>query len=118
MAQAVERLYPESQCTIGPVIEDGFFYDFSYPPGFTMDDLDRIGAEMRRIVKDALPVTREVWHRGEAIQYFRQEKKNTKPKSSRTCPRVRTSRCTARASLSICAVDRTFPIPRPWASSA
>jgi len=68
MAQAVERLYPESQCTIGPVIDDGFFYDFSYPPGFTMDDLDRIGAEMRRIVKDALPVKREVWHRGEAVQ--------------------------------------------------
>jgi threonyl-tRNA synthetase len=40
MAQAVERLYPESQCTIGPVIEDGFYYDFSYPPGFTMEDLD------------------------------------------------------------------------------
>ncbi len=80
MAQAVERLYPESQCTIGPVIEDGFFYDFSYPPGFTMDDLDRIGAEMRRIVKDALPVKREVWRRGEAIQYFRQEKEEYKAK--------------------------------------
>ena len=74
MAMAVERLYPESQCTIGPVIEDGFFYDFSYPPGFTPEDLDRIAAEMRRIVKDKLPVTREIWHRGEAIQFFRQEK--------------------------------------------
>jgi len=73
MAMAVERLYPESQCTIGPVIEDGFFYDFSYPPGFTMEDLDRIAAEMRRIVKDQIPVTREVWHRGEAAQFFRQE---------------------------------------------
>ena len=73
LAQAVERLYPECQVTIGPVIENGFYYDFSYPPGFTMEDLDRIGAEMRRIVKDALPVSREVWHRGEAIQFFRQE---------------------------------------------
>ena len=73
LAQAVERLYPECQVTIGPVIENGFYYDFSYTPGFTMEDLDRIGAEMRRIVKDALPVTREVWHRGEAIQFFRQE---------------------------------------------
>jgi threonyl-tRNA synthetase len=73
MAQAVQRLYPDCQVTIGPVIEDGFFYDFSYPPGFTMEDLDRIGAEMRRIVKDALPVTREVWSRGEAIQHFLQE---------------------------------------------
>jgi threonyl-tRNA synthetase len=78
MAQAVERLYPESQCTIGPVIEDGFFYDFSYPPGFTMEDLDRIGAEMRRIAQDALPVTREVWHRGEAIQFFKQENETYK----------------------------------------
>ena len=73
LAQAVERLYPECQVTIGPVIENGFYYDFSYPPGFTMDDLDRIGAEMRRIVDDALPVTREVWPRGQAIQFFRQE---------------------------------------------
>ena len=73
LAQAVERLYPECQVTIGPVIEDGFYYDFSYPPGFTMEDLDRIGAEMRRIVKDALPVTREIWPRGQAIQFFRQE---------------------------------------------
>jgi threonyl-tRNA synthetase len=73
LAQAVERLYPECQVTIGPVIENGFYYDFSYPPGFTMDDLDRIGAEMRRIVKDALPVSREVWPRGQAIQFFRQE---------------------------------------------
>ena len=73
LAQAVERLYPECQVTIGPVIENGFYYDFSYPPGFTMDDLDRIGAEMRRIIEDALPVTREVWPRGEAIQFFRQE---------------------------------------------
>ncbi len=73
MAQAVQRLYPDCQVTIGPVIEDGFFYDFSYPSGFTMEDLDRIGAEMRRIVKDALPVTREVWSRGEAIQHFLQE---------------------------------------------
>jgi len=78
MAQAVERLYPESQVTIGPVIENGFYYDFSYPPGFTMEDLDRIAAEMRRIVKDALPVSREVWKRGEAIQFFRQEGENYK----------------------------------------
>jgi threonyl-tRNA synthetase len=80
LAQAVERLYPECQVTIGPVIEDGFYYDFSYPPGFTMDDLDRIAAEMRRIVKDALPVTREVWPRAQAIQFFRQEGEEYKAK--------------------------------------
>jgi len=80
LAQAVERLYPECQVTIGPVIDNGFYYDFSYPPGFTMEDLDRIGAEMRRIVKDALPVTREVWSRGQAIQFFRQEGEEYKAK--------------------------------------
>ena len=87
MAQAVKRLYPESQCTIGPVIEDGFYYDFSYPPGFTLDDLDRIGAEMRRIVKDALPVKRECWHRDEAIQFFRQENEEYKAKIIEDLPR-------------------------------
>jgi threonyl-tRNA synthetase len=86
MAMAVERLYPESQCTIGPVIEDGFFYDFSYPPGFTMEDLDRIAAEMRRIAKDELPVTREVWNRGEAIQFFEQEKETYKAEIIRDLP--------------------------------
>ena len=87
MAQAVKRLYPESQYTIGPVIEDGFFYDFSYPSGFTPDDLDHIGAEMRRIVKDALPVKREIWQRGEAIQFFRQENEEYKAKIIEDLPR-------------------------------
>ncbi|HET6565173.1 MAG TPA: threonine--tRNA ligase, partial [Xanthomonadales bacterium] len=73
LAQAVKRLYPEAQVTIGPVIADGFYYDFSYPPGFNQEDLDRIAAEMRRIAKDALPVAREVMARGEAIQFFRQQ---------------------------------------------
>jgi len=73
LAQAVKRLYPAAQVTIGPVIEDGFYYDFSYPPGFTPEDLDRIATEMRRIVKDCIPVTREVMKRDEAVQFFRQE---------------------------------------------
>ena len=72
LAQAVKRLYPNAQVTIGPVIEDGFYYDFSYAPGFTPEDLDRIAAEMRRIAKDNLPVSREVMSRGEAVQYFSQ----------------------------------------------
>jgi threonyl-tRNA synthetase len=73
LAQATERLFPECQVTIGPVIENGFYYDFSYPPGFTPEDLDKIASEMRRLVKDALPVERIVMGRGEAIQFFRQE---------------------------------------------
>ena len=73
LAQAVKRLFPKAQVTIGPVIEDGFYYDFSYPEGFTPENIDHIAAEMRRIVKDKLPVGREVMSRGEAVQYFRQE---------------------------------------------
>ena len=113
---AVERLYPESQCTIGPVIEDGFFYDFSYPPGFTMEDLDRIGAEMRRIVKDALPVTREVWHRGEAIQFFQQEGENYKAEIIEDLPEGEEISFTARANGWTCAAARTCPIRDAWAS--
>ncbi|MDZ4728537.1 MAG: threonine--tRNA ligase [Xanthomonadales bacterium] len=80
LAQAVKRLYPKAQVTIGPVIENGFFYDFSYPPGFHQEDLDRIAAEMRRITNAALPVSREVMGRGEAIQFFRQEGEEYKAK--------------------------------------
>jgi threonyl-tRNA synthetase len=80
LAQAVKRLYPAAQVTIGPVIDNGFYYDFSYPPGFHQEDLDRIAAEMRRIAKDALPVHRETMLRGEAIQFFRQEGEEYKAK--------------------------------------
>jgi threonyl-tRNA synthetase len=73
LAQAVQRLFPEAQVTIGPVIENGFYYDFAYPPGFTPEDLERIAAEMQRIVKDALPVSREVWNRDDAIRFFREQ---------------------------------------------
>ena len=73
LAQAVQRVFPEAQVTIGPVIENGFYYDFAYDPGFTPDDLDKIASEMRRLVKDAVPIERIVKSRGEAIQYFRQE---------------------------------------------
>ncbi len=73
LAQAVQRVFPDAQVTIGPVIENGFYYDFAYPPGFKPEDLDRIASEMRRLVKDALPVARTVMKRGEAIQFFRQK---------------------------------------------
>jgi threonyl-tRNA synthetase len=73
LAQAVQRVFPDAQVTIGPVIENGFYYDFAYEPGFKPEDLDKIASEMRRLVKDALPVTRVVKSRGEAIQFFRQK---------------------------------------------
>lgn len=70
MAQAVKRLYPGAQVTIGPVIENGFYYDYAWPDGFNEDDLAKIEAEMKRIVKEAHPVHREVMDRDDAIRYF------------------------------------------------
>jgi threonyl-tRNA synthetase len=71
MAQAVKRLWPETQITIGPVIENGFYYDFSRPGGFTAEDLPRIEETMRQIVQEDLAVRREVVTKAEAIDGFR-----------------------------------------------
>ena len=71
MAQAVKQLYPEAQVTIGPVIEDGFYYDFSYPEGFTPDDLNKIEKRMEELVKQDLPVSREEISRDAGIDMFR-----------------------------------------------
>ena len=71
LAQAVQRLYPGAQVTIGPVIDNGFYYDFAYERPFTPDDLAKIEEEMHKIVKEALPVTRSIKTRDEAISFFR-----------------------------------------------
>jgi threonyl-tRNA synthetase len=71
LAQAVQRLYPGAQVTIGPVIDNGFYYDFAYERPFTPEDLGKIEAEMEKIVKEALPVSRSVKSRDEAIEFFR-----------------------------------------------
>ncbi len=70
LAQAVQQLYPEAQVTIGPVIENGFYYDFAYEPGFGPDDLLAIEKRMKEIVKQDLPVVRSVMSREEAIPFF------------------------------------------------
>jgi len=70
MAQAVQRLFPEAQVTIGPVIDDGFFYDFSYERAFTPDDLEKIEEKMREIVAENLLVSRIVMSRADAIAMF------------------------------------------------
>ncbi len=72
-AEAVEELFPETQITIGPTIEDGFFYDFARPTPFTPDDLEIIEKRMHEIVKRDEPIAREVWDRDEAIAFFKGE---------------------------------------------
>ena len=71
MAHAVKELFPEAQVTIGPVIENGFFYDFSYQRAFTPEDLQSIEKRMTEIVKRDLPVVRSVMPRDEAVAYFK-----------------------------------------------
>ncbi|MGB7930645.1 MAG: threonine--tRNA ligase [Gammaproteobacteria bacterium] len=70
MAQAVQELYPGTQVTIGPAIEDGFYYDFARDEAFTPEDLKKIEDRMHAIVKRDLPIRREVWSRDEAIRVF------------------------------------------------
>ena len=70
MAQAVQELFPGTQVTIGPVIEDGFFYDFARETPFSLDDLETIEKRMHDIVGRNEPIIREVWDRAEAIAHF------------------------------------------------
>ncbi|HKB81413.1 MAG TPA: threonine--tRNA ligase, partial [Thermoanaerobaculia bacterium] len=71
MAMAVQELFPGTQVTIGPVIENGFYYDFGTDRPFTDQDLRRIEERMAEIVKRDLPIRREEWDRGEAVKLFR-----------------------------------------------
>ena len=71
MAEAVKELCPETQVTIGPSIEDGFYYDFARDEPFTPKDLEKIEARMHEIVKRDEAITREVWDRGDAVQFFK-----------------------------------------------
>ena len=70
LAMAVQELYPGTQVTIGPAIEDGFYYDFARAEPFTPEDLPKIEARMHEIVKEARPTRREVWPRDKAVQHF------------------------------------------------
>jgi threonyl-tRNA synthetase len=72
MAQAVQRLWPETKVTIGPVIEGGFYYDFDRDPPFTPEDFEAIEREMAKIVEEDLPVEREVESRDRALTLFRE----------------------------------------------
>jgi threonyl-tRNA synthetase len=70
LAMAVQALYPGTQVTIGPAIDDGFYYDFARSEPFTPDDLPKIEEEMRKIIKAGLPTRREVWPRDQAVAHF------------------------------------------------
>ena len=71
LAEAVQELFPGTQVTIGPAIENGFYYDFARKEPFTFDDLAKIETKMKEIVDRDEPITREVWDRDEAVAYFK-----------------------------------------------
>ncbi|MDR0380005.1 MAG: threonine--tRNA ligase [Candidatus Accumulibacter sp.] len=71
LAYAVKELFPEAQVTIGPVIENGFYYDFAFKRPFTPEDLAAIEQRMGELAKKDLPITREVWQRDEATAFFK-----------------------------------------------
>ncbi len=71
LAQATQRLFPDTQVTIGPVIDNGFYYDFARKTPFTPEDLEKIEAEMKKIVGENLEVSRSVLSRDEAVKFFR-----------------------------------------------
>ncbi|MEO8629010.1 MAG: threonine--tRNA ligase, partial [Betaproteobacteria bacterium] len=86
LAHAVKELYPDAQVTIGPVIEDGFYYDFSYQRPFTPEDLAAIERRMGEISKRDIPVQREVWGRSEAIQFFKDQGEHYKAQIIESIP--------------------------------
>src|ERR1700686_4601978 len=71
LAYAVKELFPDAQVTIGPVIEDGFYYDFAYKRPFTPEDLEAIEKKMAELAKKDEPVTRRLMARDDAVAYFK-----------------------------------------------
>ena len=78
MAEAVQELYPGTQVTIGPAIENGFYYDFARNEPFTLSDLPKIEKKMHEIIQRNENFTREIWSRNEAIKFFKDKKENYK----------------------------------------
>ncbi len=86
LAEAAKELYPDIQITIGPVIQNGFYYDFSRAEPFTPDDLARLEERMREIVDRDEPIAREVWDRDEAARFFEGEGEHYKAEIIRSIP--------------------------------
>ena len=80
MAMAVQELFPGTQVTIGPVIDNGFYYDFARKEPFTSDDLNKIEKRMAEIIDRDVKTKREVWKRDQAIKHFKKLGKNIRPK--------------------------------------
>ena len=87
LAMAVQELFPDTQVTIGPVIEDGFYYDFFRKEPFTDEDLTKIESKMKEIVDRDDLTKREVWKRDEAIKHFKKIGENYKAEIIKDIPK-------------------------------
>ncbi len=90
LAEAVQELFPGTQVTIGPAIEDGFYYDFARDEPFSIDDFPKIEAKMREIVDRDSKIVREVWDRNEAIAFFEKKGEAYKAEIIRDLPQRET----------------------------
>lgn len=86
LAHAVKELFPDAQVTIGPVIEDGFYYDFSYKRPFTPEDLAAIEKRMREISKRNVRIEKQIWERSDAINFFKQQGEHYKAQIIESIP--------------------------------
>ena len=86
LAQAVKQLFPDAQVTIGPVIENGFFYDFAYQRAFTPDDLTAIEAKMQQLVAEDHAISRTVLSRDEAVKFFKEQGESYKAELIESIP--------------------------------
>ena len=112
LAYAVKELFPDAQVTIGPAIENGFYYDFSYKRPFTPDDLQAIEKKMAELAKKDEPVTRKVLPRDEAVAYFKSIGEALQGRDHRLDPGERGRVAVLRkASSPTCAAARTCPRP-------
>jgi threonyl-tRNA synthetase len=111
LAYAVKELFPEAQVTIGPVIDNGFYYDFAYKRPFTPEDLARIEVRMAELAKKDFPVLREVWPRDKAVGFFKSIGEHYKAEIIASIPASGRFRCIARAISWTFAAARMFPLP-------
>jgi threonyl-tRNA synthetase len=88
LAHAVKELFPEAQVTIGPVIENGFYYDFAYKRPFTPEDLEKIEKRMAELARREIPVSREVWARDEAVAFFQAQGEHYKAEIIASIPQA------------------------------
>lgn len=93
MAEAVQELFPDTQVTIGPNVENGFYYDFYREKPFTMDDFPAIEKRMKEIVARDEQIVREVWDRNEAIKFFEKKGEKFKAEIIRDLPETETITC-------------------------